>query len=338
MAFNNKTYGLTLPVPKKKLNEPIKMKNVFGNDSDSDENNSGKKPIQTQNRTKAQERTSNLIIDRALEEDATVFQYDEVYDEMELKKGHLDGKKKKEVDRKPKYIQNLLVQAEKRKIEYERRNERMIQKEREAEGDAFKDKEAFVTSSYKKKLEELKEMDEEDKKLSLIEDINDVTKQKDMGSFYRHLYKSELCKEESDIEIKTKKPDKNRQYRKRASSEGSEIINTDDDKDSIMSDSTSPPNSPKREKLEDKIGNLSGSEEGEIIDKSSSHSSDKELKEELKSNTQLENYANKDKQDRKEKIKKPVIPKINIWEKRTVGEVFLAAQQRYFERKMARVN
>lgn len=34
----------------------------------------------------------------ALEEDATVFQYDEVYDEMEKKKENLD--KKKKVDKK----------------------------------------------------------------------------------------------------------------------------------------------------------------------------------------------------------------------------------------------
>jgi len=36
-----------------------------------------------------------LAIDKALEEDATVFQYDEVYDEMEKNKEHLDVKKKK---------------------------------------------------------------------------------------------------------------------------------------------------------------------------------------------------------------------------------------------------
>ena len=35
-----------------------------------------------------------------------------------------------------------------RKREQERRLERKIQKEREAEGDEYEDKEAFVTSSY----------------------------------------------------------------------------------------------------------------------------------------------------------------------------------------------
>jgi len=147
MESSTKKYGLT--VPKKKLDGVLKTTNIFGDESDS-ENEAKKKPIQTNNRTKAQQRSAKLAIDKALEEDATVFQYDEVYDEMEKNKEHLDVKKKKS-DNKPRYIQNLMVQAEKRKIEYERRNERLIQKEREAEGDEFCNKEAFVTSSYKKK-------------------------------------------------------------------------------------------------------------------------------------------------------------------------------------------
>ncbi|XP_025410064.1 nuclear speckle splicing regulatory protein 1-like, partial [Sipha flava] len=161
MESGSKKYGLL--VPKKKLGG-VKASNVFGDDSDS-ENDLKNKPIQTSNQTKAQQRSAKLIHDMALEEDATVFQYDEVYDEIEKKKENLD-EKKKQIDKKPRYIQNLLVQAEKRKIEYERRNERLIQKERETEGNEFKDKEAFVTSSYKKKLEELKKLDEEDLKLS----------------------------------------------------------------------------------------------------------------------------------------------------------------------------
>jgi len=47
-----------------------------------------------------------LSIDKALKEDATVFQYDEVYDEMEKKKEHTNVKKK---DVKVCVIYNLLV-------------------------------------------------------------------------------------------------------------------------------------------------------------------------------------------------------------------------------------
>lgn len=49
---------------------------------------------------------------------------------------------------KPKYISNLLKFAEVRKKEEERRIERQVQKEREAEGNEFADKDAFVTSAY----------------------------------------------------------------------------------------------------------------------------------------------------------------------------------------------
>ena len=38
--------------------------------------------------------------------------------------------------------------------------ERKVQKEREAEGDEFSDKEAFLTSAYKKKLQERAELEE----------------------------------------------------------------------------------------------------------------------------------------------------------------------------------
>lgn len=264
-------------------------------------------------------------------------------------------------DFQPRYIQNLLVQAEKRKIEYERRNERLIQKEREAEGDEFRDKEAFVTSSYKKKLEEMKKMDEEDWKLSMVEDINDVTKQKDMGSFYRHLYKAELCKDENndkvkDVEKPIKKSDPNRQYRKRASSNSSNDSDNKnyDDKDTDISDSdSSGGNTPKHRKLEDQDDEES--EDGEIIERPKISSEKKASSIMEKSKENIEEKASNDKPElnettdeetskssktKKNGIDKPkeVMPKINIWKKRTVGDIFEMARQRYFERKMKKIN
>jgi hypothetical protein len=69
----------------------------------------------------------------------------------------------------PRYIQSLLKQAERRKREQERRLEREVQKEREAEGDEFKDKEEFITSAYRKKLEEFKKLDEEERRQDQID-------------------------------------------------------------------------------------------------------------------------------------------------------------------------
>jgi len=239
-----------------------------------------------------------------------------------------------------------LVQAEKRKIEYERVNERLIQKEREAEGDQFRDKEAYVTSSYKKKLEELKKMDEEDLKLSMIESINDVTKQKNMGSFYRHLYKKGLGNDESDEKIEAKtiiqKPEtENRQYRKRASSNSS-----NNDKDTDISDSDSSVDSKKCRKIENQ--NENKSDQKEVIDESEMKTNNKLLVIE-KSRENLDNKQSTDKPELKEidqnrlkneKIeenKPKALPKVNIWEKRTVGDIYEAARQRYFERKMKQI-
>lgn len=235
----------------------------------------------------------------------------------------------------------------------------MIQKEREAEGDEFQDKEAFVTSSYKKKLEELKKLDQEDLKLSMIEDINDVTKQRDMGSFYRHLYKAELCKDEDkDKNDKVKKPitkfDVNRQYRKRASSNSSDANsnNDKDDKDTDISDSDSSLDL-KKQKIDNSCDkNL---EEGEIIEeleansekkslsdleKSKENLNDKSSNEELESKETKVKEKSKNKKTEKNGNDKPkeIKPRVNIWEKRTVGDVFEIARQRYFERKMKQIN
>jgi len=49
-----------------------------------------------------------LVIDKALKEDATVFQYDEVYDDMEKKKEQFDEKSKK-ADKKVCVTSNVLV-------------------------------------------------------------------------------------------------------------------------------------------------------------------------------------------------------------------------------------
>lgn len=63
----------------------------------------------------------------------------------------------------PKYINQLLRSAEQRKLEMERRTERKIQKERENEGDEFKDKESFITPAYQAKLEERKQQEAEER-------------------------------------------------------------------------------------------------------------------------------------------------------------------------------
>lgn len=68
----------------------------------------------------------------------------------------------------------------------ERRQERKVHKERDAENGEFDDKEKFVTNAYKEKMAEMRAQEEEEKKQDMMEDIMDVTKQKDMSGFYKH--------------------------------------------------------------------------------------------------------------------------------------------------------
>ncbi|KAF8495623.1 coiled-coil domain-containing protein 55-domain containing protein [Gautieria morchelliformis] len=97
--------------------------------------------------------------------DKTIFEYDEVYDVMEQAKQR--SKEKRDIEaqeRKPKYIGSLLTSAATRKLDYIRAEEKMIQREREQEGDEFADKEQFVTQAYKDQMAEVRRAEEEEKR------------------------------------------------------------------------------------------------------------------------------------------------------------------------------
>ncbi|KAI9022517.1 coiled-coil domain-containing protein 55-domain containing protein [Hyaloraphidium curvatum] len=126
--------------------------------------------------------------EKALEEDPTAFDYDAVYDDMKK----VEEKRKKGADdaqaeaRKPRYIGNLLASAQERKAELLRVQERKIQREREEEKEKFGeiDSEKFVTSGYKKQMEEQRLIEEAERKREALED---VTKKKDLTDFYRNV-------------------------------------------------------------------------------------------------------------------------------------------------------
>mgnify|MGYP002803371735 CR=1 FL=1 len=181
-----KKYGLILK--KKPTSVQIKP-SIFGGDDSGDEQDSGRKNVNTTIRKEAEKkkqiRQTQSEIDKVLEEDPTAFDYDAVYDKMAERKANLLAAKTAKADKKPKYIGNLLKFAEVRKKEEERRVERQVQKEREAEGNEFADKDAFVTSAFKKKMQEMAEEEERQRKRD--ERDGDVTKQADLSKFYRNL-------------------------------------------------------------------------------------------------------------------------------------------------------
>ncbi|KAG4076367.1 hypothetical protein HA402_005810 [Bradysia odoriphaga] len=225
----SKQYGLIHP---KKDAPKFSKLSAFDSDSDSDNKEStSKKPkidlglIQKKQIARAH--------NAALAEDPTIFQYDEVFDDIKNERESAKVVKKTE-QKSVKYIGKLMESADRRKKDFERRIERQVQKEREAEGEMYKDKEAFITSSYKQKLEEMKKAEEEEKRSDYLEAIGDVTKQRDMGGFYRHLWEQKMgpddvkktetasVPEHNVDDDKIKKPKeqvkKDRVYRKRKAS------------------------------------------------------------------------------------------------------------------------
>merc|ERR1712198_131856 len=94
--------------------------------------------------------------------------------------------------------------GDERNKEFERRIERPVQKEREAEGNEFADKESFVTSAYRKKMEEIAKQEEEEARQARIEAALDVTKQNNLDGFYRHLYRQTMGEEKEQVEARKK--------------------------------------------------------------------------------------------------------------------------------------
>ncbi|NWS72723.1 NSRP1 protein, partial [Crotophaga sulcirostris] len=195
LSFSPPRYGLIMPKKLPQKNLVSKKLSVFADDSD--EEPSVGESLQKEALKKQAMKQTKLEIQKALEEDATVYEYDSIYDEMQQKKKQsnasmLSGKD----DKKPRYIQNILKAAEIRKKEQEKRMERKIQKEREMEGGEFAHKEAFVTSAYKKKLQERAEEEERERREAALEAYLDVTKQRDLSGFYRHLLNQTVGEEE----------------------------------------------------------------------------------------------------------------------------------------------
>lgn len=356
-------------LPKKQQSVATKVSNIFGDNNDTDEEDGTdwvKRTLKAEGEKNKIKKQTKLNIQKALKEDPTIFQYDEVYDDME--RGKDQSKAIKDEKKKPRYIQNLLKAAERRKKEQEYRVERMVQKEREAEGAMFADKESFVTSAYRAKLEEFKKMEEEENETDRLEAIGDVKKQQDISGFYRHLYEqtvksSEECEVTNDDkinlyhdsknviitekdEIKIKEVKKNRQYRQRIVEEDSDtdteiqqkeldnkakVVSSEKRKTDEKEVELSEANTKKQKQIEnsetDKVNNL-------IVVADISNVKDAEKEEEK---CEDNNTIIKADITVKAKIEAEKKERSKIWEKRTVGPVFEAALQRYYARKAARL-
>lgn len=200
---NQQNYGLFKFVkknPSKPVNTlALNKRSIFGDEDDDEEDDESQSmPTQSFHQSSSFKRQATKNITEAIENDPTIFQYDEIYDEIKASDFSNKPKSTTTTQQKPRYINNLLKAAETRKREQEIRFERKIQKEREEEGEEFKDKETFVTGSYRKKLEEMRKIHEEMEHQEKCDNILDVTKQNDLSGFYRSLYRNSMFEDQCE--------------------------------------------------------------------------------------------------------------------------------------------
>lgn len=144
----------------------------------------------------------------------------------------------------PKYIGNLLSTAATRRLDHLRAEEKMIQREREMEGDEFKDKEEFVTQAYKDQMEEVRKAEEEEKKregayicglpgaypsyqIVELEKKKNKGKGTGMAHFYKKLLEESEQKHEETVAATQQKPVKGPQMPNLTITKPPELVKTD---------------------------------------------------------------------------------------------------------------
>ncbi|KAH7341042.1 coiled-coil domain-containing protein 55-domain containing protein [Rhizoctonia solani] len=148
-----------------------------------------KKNDMTNMAAQAVSRKAQRKMDAELKVDSTVFQYDEVWEGMKLAEAKVKAHKEDNPEaRKPKYMKNLIDSAATRRLDHIRAEEKLMQREREAEGDEFADKEKFVTQAYKDQMAEVRRAEAEEKAREEAE----RKKNKGLGGGMTHFYKRML--------------------------------------------------------------------------------------------------------------------------------------------------
>ncbi|GFR52864.1 hypothetical protein Agub_g15492, partial [Astrephomene gubernaculifera] len=155
--------------------------NVFGDD-DSEEEDVERQIARQADKKRAAAKVQQQYAE-ALAQDPSVFDYDGTYDA----EARAAPKQQEKVQRQSKYIASLLEQAQQRKREQDVLYERRMVRERQQEDHLFEDKERFVTSAYRRKLEEDQKWQAAERQRELEEQRNDVRKVGHMGNFYANL-------------------------------------------------------------------------------------------------------------------------------------------------------
>ena len=135
----------------------------------------------------------------ALEADATIYDYDAAYDALHaVSAAKAAAERDNAAERKPKYMDALFESAEQRKKDQLRARDKLLQREREAEGDEFADKEKFVTGEYKAQQEETRKAEKEEKKRQEAEE--EKKKKFGMQGFHKQMLAEQERRHQEAIE------------------------------------------------------------------------------------------------------------------------------------------
>lgn len=131
-------------------------------------------------------KTHQKNAEAALEVDPSIYDYDAAYDKIHAMDAAKKAARKAEAERgEAKYMDNLLASAEVRKKDLLRAKDKQLQREREAEGEEFADKEKFVTGAYKQQQEEVRIAEAEEKRRQ--EEEEKKKKSLGMAGFYKSI-------------------------------------------------------------------------------------------------------------------------------------------------------
>ncbi|KAF2093353.1 hypothetical protein NA57DRAFT_20670, partial [Rhizodiscina lignyota] len=142
--------------------------------------------------------------------DESIYDYDSFFD---AKQARENEPKKKKDNGKPKYMADILAANEVRKKDQLRARDKLLQRQREEEGDQFMDKEKFVTEAYKKQQEEVRQAEEEERRKEEAEAAKKQKGEVGMRSFYKDLLGRDeekhraIVEATADIKDKRKQPD-----------------------------------------------------------------------------------------------------------------------------------
>lgn len=187
--------------------------------------------------------------EQAIAIDETIYDYDTHYDAI-----HARDAAKKAAERadaasgKPKYMENLLAAAETRKRDQLRAKDKQLQREREAEGDEFADKEKFVTEAYKAQQEEVRKIEEEEKRKE--EEEEEKKRKQGMAGFFRNVMDQQEQEHREAVEAAAK-----------AAASGVKPLAVDAEED------TDKANMQRARELNEKGANILINDDGEIADK-----------------------------------------------------------------------